>query len=171
MARRFVLREHTADVAVEAHAPTLGEAFAAVAEGMAAAMCDSIPATGGERFSLSARASTRERLLYDYLDALIYERDVRGVLPVDNEASVERAVDGSVDGPSGGEVGEVGDDGEERGGRSSGGGAGGGWTLSASARGVSLDAVVARDLKAVTFSEMVVERTDAEWRAYVVFDV
>jgi len=134
----YALREHTADVAVEAHAETLGGVFAAVADGMAAAMCDDVPASG-ERFSLDARATTRERLLYDYLDELIYERDVRGVLPVANDATVER-------------------DGDE-------------WTLTASARGVPLSEVAARDLKAVTFSEMRIEESDGAWEAYVVFDV
>jgi len=139
MTRRFALREHTADVAVEAHADDLGGAFAAVADGMAAAMCDAVPESGGERFDVAVSSSTRERALYDYLDQLIYERDVRGVLPVDNEARVERT-DGT-------------------------------WTVAASARGVPLEAVAARDLKAVTYSEMRIEREDDGWRAYVVFDV
>ncbi|MFB6156504.1 MAG: archease [Haloferacaceae archaeon] len=133
----FRLREHTADVAVEASGPDLGATFAAVADGMAAAMCDDVP-SGGERFPVSVAAEGREALLFDYLDRLIYERDVRGVLPVDNEATVRR-------------------DGE--------------WTVEAAARGVPLDRVDARDLKAVTYSEMRVEATDDGWRAYVVFDV
>lgn len=137
--RAFALREHTADVAVEAHGDTLGDCFAAVANGMAAAMCDEIPDAGGERFGIDVRATTRKRLLYDYLDDLIYERDVRGVLPVDNEATVER-------------------DGED-------------WTLTASARGVPLADVAARDLKAVTFSEMRIDEDEGAWAAYVVFDV
>jgi SHS2 domain-containing protein len=83
----FDLREHTADVAVEADAPTLGGVFAAVADGMAAAMVGEAPESG-ERFDLEERAGSRERALYDYLDRLIYERDVRGVLPVDNQAVV-----------------------------------------------------------------------------------
>jgi SHS2 domain-containing protein len=36
---------------------------------------------------------------------------------------------------------------------------------------VPLDAVDAREVKAVTFSEMVVEQRGTEWGAYVVFDV
>lgn len=135
----FELREHTADVAVEATGDTLGDAFAAVADGLAAAMCDEIPTEGGERFSLSLRAKSHEGLLYDYLDELIYQRDVREVLPVDNEATVER-------------------DGEA-------------YALDASARGVPLSAVVARDVKAVTYSEMSIEEREGAWRIYVVFDV
>ncbi|MFB6302056.1 MAG: archease [Haloferacaceae archaeon] len=135
---RFVLREHTADVAVEATGPDLGSTFAAVADGLAAASCDEVP-SGGERFSLSVTAENREALLFDYLDRLIYERDVRGVLPVDNEAAI-RTTDGD-------------------------------WTITASARGVPFDRIDARDVKAVTYSEMAVEETDGGWRAYVVLDV
>jgi SHS2 domain-containing protein len=134
----FTIREHTADVAVEATGNTLGDAFAAVADGMAAAMCDSIPETGA-RFSLDVTAEGREALLFDYLDELIYERDVRAVLPVANQAEVTNT-------------------GEE-------------WHLSGSARGVPLEEVTARDLKAVTYSDMRIEESGADWYAYVVFDV
>jgi len=34
-----------------------------------------------------------------------------------------------------------------------------------------LDAVAAREIKAVTYSEMVLDRRGGEWYAYVVFDV
>ena len=140
----YELREHTADVAVAAEGGTLGEAFAAVADGMAAAMADDVP-PGGDRFPVSVAAEGREALLFDYLDELIYERDVRVVLPVDNEATVS--------GPDGG----TDSDGE--------------WRVEATARGVALDRVDARDLKAVTYSEMELTETDEGWRAYVVFDV
>jgi SHS2 domain-containing protein len=134
----FELREHTADVAVAATGESLGEAYAAVADGLAAAMCEDIP-DGGDRFDLAVEAESREALLFDYLDELIYQRDVRGVLPVDNEASVE--------GP-----GET-------------------WSLAGSARGVPLADVTARDVKAVTYSEMRIEEREGDWEAYVVFDV
>lgn len=134
----FALREHTADVAVEATGKTRGETFAAVADGLAAAQCDEIP-EDGDRFELSVVTDDLESALFDYLDDLILQRDVREVLPVDNEATVSEAADG--------------------------------WTVEASARGVPLDRVTAREVKAVTYSEMTVEETDDGWRAYVVFDV
>ena len=154
MTGEFALREHTADVAVEATGDSPGAVFAAVADGLAAAQCDDVPATGGERFDVDRAAEDLEGLLYDYLGRLIYERDVRGVLPVDNEATVSRPdVDGAA---SSGDAG----DGEAD-----------AFSVHASARGVPLDAVDAREVKAVTFSEMVVEPRDDEWYAYVVFDV
>jgi SHS2 domain-containing protein len=135
----FTLREHTADVAVEATGSDLSAVFGAVADGLAAAMCDDIPSTGGERFAVEVTAENREALLFDYLDELIYERDVRNVLPVDNDAAVREEADR--------------------------------WAVEASARGVDLAAVDAREVKAVTYSEMRLEPTDDGWLAYVVFDV
>nr|WP_254714748.1 archease [Natranaeroarchaeum aerophilus] len=132
------MREHTADIAVEASGETFAAVAAAVADGLAAAMCESVPEEG-DRFSLSVAAESREALLFEYLDELIYERDVRSVLPVDNEATITE------------QSGE--------------------WTLDGSARGVPLSAVTAREVKAVTYSEMVVEEREGEWYAYVVFDV
>ena len=85
----FELRAHTADVAVAADGDTLDDVFAAVADGLAAACYDEAP-DAGDRFSLSVAAESREALLFDYLDELIYLRDVREELPVDNEVLVRR---------------------------------------------------------------------------------
>lgn len=136
--RRFELMEHTADVGIDATATTLGDAFAAIADGLAAAQCDEIPDQGA-RFDLEIRAESREALLFDFLDEVIYQRDVRGVLPTEFEATVDEA-------------------GEE-------------WVLQGSARGVPLEAVEAREIKAVTYSDMTIEETDSGWHVYVVFDV
>lgn len=132
----FELREHTADVAVEAIGETLSELFESVADGLSAAHCESIP-TEGDRFSIAVSAESTEALLFDYLDELVYQRDVRGVLPADHRVSV------TSDGKA----------------------------LDASARGVPFGVVDAREIKAVTYSEMEIERTSSGWRAYVVFDV
>lgn len=145
----FELREHTADVAVEASAESRSAVFADIADGMAAAMSEDVPEETGERFEFEERTETPESLLFDYLDRLIYERDVRGVLPVDNEANVYEEVsqaDDEEDGPTE-------------------------WVVEASARGVPLSEVHARDLKAVTYSEMDLSERDSGWHAYVVFDV
>jgi SHS2 domain-containing protein len=139
----FELRAHTADVAVSATAADLDGVFAAVADGLTAAMCDEIP-EAGDRFSLTRRAESREALLFDYLDRLIYERDVRNVLPAAHEARVtDRGADAD----------------DER------------WVVEASARGVPLAVVDAREVKAVTYSEMDLSETVDGWQAYVVFDV
>jgi SHS2 domain-containing protein len=134
----YELREHTADVAVAATGATLGAVFAAAADGMAAAMCEEVPAGGG-RHEIAVTAESREALLFDYLDELIYERDVRAVLPVDNEGTVTETDEGR--------------------------------QFTGSYRGVPLADVTARDLKAVTYSEMTIQQTTDGWAVYVVFDV
>ncbi|QWC18366.1 archease [Halorubrum sp. 2020YC2] len=146
----YELRDHTADVAVEATADTLSALFAAVADGLTAASAESVPETRGDRFELEVAAEGREALLFDYLDRLIYERDVRLVLPADHRCSVVEPGDGKGGGATA--------DPDE-------------WRLTAGARGVPLDAVAAREVKAVTYSEMSLERRGDGWYAYVVFDV
>jgi len=147
----FDLREHTADIAVEATAPTLGALFEAVADGLTAASCERVP-EAGDRFELTVTAESREALLFDYLDQLIYERDVRLVLPADHRCAIAEPADPPADGDGAANRPDA-------------------WTAEATARGVPLDAVAAREIKAVTYSEMTLERRDDEWYAYVVFDV
>ncbi len=137
----YELRAHTADVAAAATGETLEAVFAALADALAAACRESVP-DDGERFSLSVAAESREALLFDYLDELVYLRDVREELPVENRVE-------SIDPPDG--------DGE--------------WRLEATARGVPLSTIDAREVKAVTYAEMRLEETDDGWEGYVVFDV
>jgi len=169
----YELRPHTADVAVAAAGATLGETFAAVADGLAAAHLDDPAASpDGDRFDLAVTAESREALLFDYLDELIYERDVRGVLPVEHEATVT-GPDSGTDSDAGANpdaeteiAPDLAADQDATGTRPV-----DGWTVSASYRGVALGGLSAREVKAVTYSEMELERTGDGWRAYVVFDV
>ena len=154
----YALRDHTADVAVEATAADLSALFAALADGLTAASAESVPAAG-DRFEVTVVAESREALLFDYLDRLIYERDVRLVLPADHRCTVAE--------PSGADRTDDSDDPDQTDGADD----SDAWRLAASARGVPLDAVAAREIKAVTYSEMALERRGDGWRAYVVFDV
>ena len=137
----FELRDHTADIAVAATGETVEDVFTALADGLAAAGTEDVPESG-DRFDLSVTAESREALLFDYLDELVYLRDVRGELPVDNRVE-------TIDRPDG--------EGE--------------WSLEASARGVPLSEIDAREVKAVTYSEMRLEEVEEGWEAYVVFDI
>ncbi|MFP9192862.1 archease [Natronosalvus vescus] len=158
----YELRAHTADIAVAARGESLESTFAAVADGLAGASCDEIaagdaapptpddaaPGASTDRFSLAVTAENREALLFEYLDELIYLRDVRLELPVENR--VERLAEEPET--------DEGDDLDA-------------WRLEATARGVPLSDIDAREIKAVTYSEMRLEEVDAGWEAYVVFDV
>ena len=171
----YALRDHTADVAVEATAPTLGALFEAVADGLTAASCETVPEEG-DRFELTVSAESREALLFDYLDRLIYERDVRLVLPADHRCSVSGPRTTEADATEANttefdttEANTTEADATDTAGTD--GGEADTWTVDASARGVPLADVAAREIKAVTYSEMALERRDDEWYAYVVFDV
>lgn len=135
----FELVDHTADVGIRGTGATLGAAFGAVADGMAAAQCDEIPNSGGDEFHFELTAENPEALLFDFLDQLIYERDVRNVLPTDHAVIVKETLDG--------------------------------WRAETTARGVPLTDIQAREIKAVTYSDMEIEQTNDHWQVYVVFDV
>jgi SHS2 domain-containing protein len=63
----YRLRDHTADVAVEATGETLGAAVGAIADGMAGAICEEWPETG-DRFEVSVDAESPEAAVFEYLD-------------------------------------------------------------------------------------------------------
>ena len=152
----FELRGHTADVAVEAWGATLEACFEALANGLVAASTDEVPDTG-EAFELDVTAESREALLFEYLDELIYLRDVREELPVDNEVRrLDRPDEGDARSTDSGDRSKDEAD---------------GWHLRARARGVPLSEIDAREVKAVTYSDMRLERSNGRWEGYVVFDV
>lgn len=134
----YEIRAHTADVAVAASGESMARVFELVAEGLAATMSDSRPSTGS-RYSINVSAEGPQALLFDYLDELIYQRDIENVLPVDHEVRIDHT--------------------------------GSEWTVEGSFRGIPLEGLGGREVKAVTYSEMVLEETERGWDAYVVFDV
>jgi SHS2 domain-containing protein len=138
MAGDFALRSHTADVAIEATGASYAAVFGAVADGLAAAHVDELP-EGGEPLTVSVTAESRTALLFDYLDRLLYVRDVEGFLAVDNEVSIEEA------------------DAE--------------WRLEGTARGIPVAGLGAREVKAITYSEMDLSEQQGRVHAYVVVDV
>ncbi|MFC7237983.1 archease [Saliphagus sp. GCM10025317] len=186
----YELRAHTADVAVAASGDTLEATVATVADGLAAASCDEIPGadadreSGGDvegdssgevesdadsddRFTLEVHAESREALLFEYLDELIYLRDVRLELPVDNRVRTLERIGGDVGDESEG----TGDEGALEETANGDRYADDRWRLAADARGIPLSTIDAREVKAVTYSEMRLEAVDGGWEAYVVFDV
>lgn len=134
----FNIKEHTADVAVESTGETIEAVFSHLGDGLAATMCEGWPQSGNT-YTLEVTAENREALLFDYLDELIYLRDIKSVLPVDNSVEISESDEGYV--------------------------------LRGQFRGVPLDTITAREVKAVTYADMELTRTSTGWRAYVVFDV
>ena len=134
----FEIKEHTADVAVESTGQTIEAVFSHLADGLAATMCDEW-SQSGEIYTLEVTAENREALLFDYLDELIYLRDIESVLPVDNSVVITESDDTYV--------------------------------LEGQFRGVPLESITAREVKAVTYADMELSQTPTGWRAYVVFDV
>lgn len=135
----FQLLDHTADIAIEATGPTMESVFAAVANGMAAAMCDDIPDADGAQVTVTASGESPTAALFEYLNEVILQRDIQQVLFTDNEVTIDQ---------SGSQV-----------------------TVKGTARGVSLDKINAREIKAVTYSEMELTDQNGTWYAHVVFDV
>lgn len=83
----FEIKDHTADVAVAATGPTIEAVFGNIANGLAETMCDEWPDTGME-YRITVSAENQEALLFDYLDELIYRRDIENVLPVDHTVTI-----------------------------------------------------------------------------------
>jgi SHS2 domain-containing protein len=138
MVAAYTLEPHTADVAVEATGDSVAAVFGALADGLAAAHVETIP-EGGREVSVDVQAESRTALLFDYLDRLLYVRDVEGVLPVDNAVEIDE-VDGE-------------------------------WALEGTARGVPVAGLGAREVKAITYSEMELVERDGDVHGYVVLDV
>ena len=71
-AGRYELLEHTADVGVVAHGPTLAETFAGAAEGMYALMVEPGDVRPSEPREIRLSAPDRERLLVAWLLELLF---------------------------------------------------------------------------------------------------
>lgn len=71
---------HEADMGVRGHGATLGEAFAAAATAMTAIVADPGEVEPAQRFAFECPGPDPELLLYDFLNALVYEMAVEGRL-------------------------------------------------------------------------------------------
>jgi SHS2 domain-containing protein len=71
---------HEADVGVRGFGATTGEAFAAAAMAMTAAICDPAKVGAGDTVHIECAAPDDELLLVDWLNALVYEMATRRML-------------------------------------------------------------------------------------------
>lgn len=93
-ARGHRLLGHTADMALEAWAPTRTECLAEAVGGLVDSFIDLSTATASENFAATFGPGDDESLFVQLLDEVIYLLDVFGRIPID--AEVEDARDGGL---------------------------------------------------------------------------
>ncbi|MFJ8849738.1 archease [Streptomyces sp. NPDC102437] len=86
---------HTADLRVEAWAPTREECLAQAVRGVCASFLDLTGAVGVRRWDAVVRAERDEDVLVALLDEVVYRLDTEGEVPVDVELA---PVDGGIQG-------------------------------------------------------------------------
>lgn len=77
----YEVLSHTADTGIEANAPSHAELIDELATGMFALMADVDPCPPADRIEVETSASTREDMLVEILSELLYESEVRDVMP------------------------------------------------------------------------------------------
>lgn len=75
--RGYEFFEHTADVGIRAWGPDLSDAFAAAAEGLVASMVDVSAARAVGEARLEVEAGSLERLLFQFLDEVLFHVQTR----------------------------------------------------------------------------------------------
>lgn len=71
---------HAADVGIRGVGPTLASAFEQVALALTAVLVDPARIEPRERVEVACEAANAEHLLYDWIDAIVYEMATRGML-------------------------------------------------------------------------------------------
>nr|MDO8134326.1 archease [Candidatus Njordarchaeum guaymaensis] len=77
MGYRFL--EHTADVMIEAHGASIGEAFSFAAKAMFDVMIDTSRVVPRQSMKIKVSAKDLEGLLYSWLEELLYRFDVKRI--------------------------------------------------------------------------------------------
>jgi SHS2 domain-containing protein len=80
---------HGADIGIRGYGPTLEAAFEEAARAMSAIVVDPAEIEPRQRVEIACSAPDREILLVDWLNTLIYEMDVRGVVFGDYHVHIE----------------------------------------------------------------------------------
>lgn len=71
---------HGADIGIRGVGPTMSSAFEQVALALTAVLTDPGSVASKQAVELACEASTADELLYDWIDVLIYEMSVRGMV-------------------------------------------------------------------------------------------
>jgi SHS2 domain-containing protein len=94
MERKFEYLEHTADVKFKAYGNSLEEAFASAAEAMFNAMLDISAVSSKCEIAINLEAESLEDLLYDWLSELLYQFDANYIIFGKFEVSKIAEIDG-----------------------------------------------------------------------------
>ena len=89
MSGRWSHFSHRADIGVQGEGATLAEAFEQAALALTAVVTDPAAVHADERVDLACEAPDPEMLLVDWLNALVYEMAVRGMLFGRFEVAIE----------------------------------------------------------------------------------
>jgi SHS2 domain-containing protein len=92
----YRLLPHTADVAIEAWAPTRAACLAEAVRGLVAVFADTSGVVAGRSVAVTLAPASDEELLVRLLEEVIYLVEVDGMVPVD--AHLEPAADGGLRG-------------------------------------------------------------------------
>lgn len=83
MERGYDFYEHTADIGIHAWGPTLDVAFAEAAKGLVANMVDTPVPSAPETRTLNVEGENIERLLYHFLDEVLFLFQTESFVPTD----------------------------------------------------------------------------------------
>lgn len=86
----FETFEHDADVGVRGRGATLAEAFAAVARALTAVVTDPAGVRETQAVEIACEAGDPEGLLFDWLNALVYEMATRSLVFSRHEVEIDR---------------------------------------------------------------------------------
>lgn len=90
---RFLEDIVTADVAFEATGETLEELFASAAEALEETQVDTKQLANSEQRAIDLENKTLDKLLFDFLDELIYFKDTEGLAFADYTLKIEKTAE------------------------------------------------------------------------------
>lgn len=91
---RFEILDHTSEVRFRSYGDSLEEAFENAGRATFAIMTDLDDITPDESLEIDIEAESRESLLFDFIDRLIYLRDTEFMLFTDFDLSITATEDG-----------------------------------------------------------------------------
>ncbi len=140
--KNFRIIEHTADIAVEVRAPDLEKLFLYSAEAWLNAVVYTEPATSGEMKEIKLESSSLEVLLVEFLGELNYLLNTKRWIYLNTEKiSIKQN---------------------------------GKFKLTAVIKGTKLNGInvkLKNEIKAITFHQMNIERTESGFKTKIIFDI